>query len=204
LCNGSTALTCVTTVDSAKSVTASFNLKSYTLSMAITGNGVVTPAVGNHIYLYGTDVTLTATPDSGWGFVGWSGDLLSAGRTTPVVITILNDMVITATFSSQPVADAGVSRTVKSNTQVTLDGSGSFGINLPLTYGWQQSGGQPIIMNSTTISQPTFTAPGTVSLTQQLTFTLIVTDDLGFASTPSELSITVVPYQIRLPLVYKN
>ena len=47
----------------------------------------------------GESVTLTATPDNGYYFAGWSGDL--AGATNPAVITMDSNKIITATFSEQ-------------------------------------------------------------------------------------------------------
>jgi uncharacterized repeat protein (TIGR02543 family) len=42
-------------------------------------------------------ITLTATPDAGWSFAGWSGDSNSA--TNPVTVTMDSDKSITATFT---------------------------------------------------------------------------------------------------------
>ncbi len=41
-------------------------------------------------------MTLTATPDSGWGFFGWEGDL--SGSTNPITLTIDGDKSVTAVF----------------------------------------------------------------------------------------------------------
>ena len=196
--------TCVLSMTGNILVTATFTLNSYTLTMTVEGNGTVSPTAGAHSYLYGSVISLTATPDAGWNFAGWSGGSLSSGdRTNPVSITLLGDTTISATFSAQPVADAGPSRSVKSNTQVTLDGSNSTSIHMPLTYQWAQSGGQTVLLSSTTISQPVFSAPSVVSLTQTLTFTLVVTDQLGFTSPADEVVITITPYLVNMPIIYK-
>jgi hypothetical protein len=194
---------CVVTMTADTLVTATFTLNSYTLTMTVSGNGIVSPTAGTHSYLYGTEITLTATPDSGWNFAGWSGDIGNVGRTNPVTVTISGNAAITATFSAQPVADAGTSRNVKSLAQVMLDGSNSTSVHMPLTYQWAQTGGPSMLLSSTTISQPVFTAPGVVSVTQPLTFTLVVTDQLGFASPVDEVVITVTPYLVSLPIVLK-
>ncbi len=47
-------------------------------------------------YLGGTEVTLTATPDSGWVFMYWSGDI--EGNENPITITMTQDMEVTAHF----------------------------------------------------------------------------------------------------------
>jgi hypothetical protein len=194
---------CIITMTADTLVTATFTLNSYTLTMTVSGNGVVTPSAGAHTYLYGTEISLTAAPDDGWNFAGWSGDV-TPGRINPMTITITSDRAITATFSAHPVADASTSRAVRSKSSVTLDGSNSTSTNLPIDYLWAQTGGETVILNSTTISQPVFTAPGTVTQTLPLTFTLVVTDHLGFASAPAQVVITVTPYTVSLPAVLKN
>ncbi len=193
--------TCAVTMTADTLVTATFTLNTYALTMAITGSGTVSPGVGAHLYLYGTVVTLTASPQSGWGFVGWDGASPSLGRTNPATVTIDGNLVITATFGAHPVADAGVSRAIRSASTVTLDGSASWANYPPLIFQWQQGGGPAVVLNSTTISQPVFIAPATVTQTQALTFTLVVTDRLGFTSQPAQVVITVAPYPLIMPVI---
>jgi len=74
---------CVVTMDAAKSVTATFTLNIYTLTVSKTGDGsgtvTSTPAgidCGSDCsedYDYNTQVTLTADADTGSIFTGWSG-----------------------------------------------------------------------------------------------------------------------------------
>ena len=47
----------------------------YSLSVNIIGNGVVT-VNGSSPYAAGSVVVMTAYPDSGWTFGGWTGDLV--------------------------------------------------------------------------------------------------------------------------------
>jgi hypothetical protein len=77
--------------------TATFTLNTYTLTVETVGNGsgVVDPTVGEHPYLFGDPVTLTATADTSSTFAGWSGDADCADG----AVTVGADMVCTATFT---------------------------------------------------------------------------------------------------------
>jgi uncharacterized repeat protein (TIGR01451 family) len=75
---------------------------TYTLTVNIVGSGSVTREppgtvrLPSYIYLAGTMVTLTATPDTDWYFSGWSGYLSSA--TNSILVTMNANKVLTATF----------------------------------------------------------------------------------------------------------
>jgi hypothetical protein len=76
---------------------------TYTLTMASTTGGSVTPAVGTHSYDAGTAVPLTATADIGYSFANWTGggaDIDDADAAT-TTITMNADHSITANFVSQ-------------------------------------------------------------------------------------------------------
>lgn len=73
----------------------------YTLTMASTAGGSVTPAVGAHNYSAGTVVPLTATPGNGYRFVNWTGggtDIANATDAT-TTITMNADHTVTAHFA---------------------------------------------------------------------------------------------------------
>ena len=62
--------------------------------------------------------------------------------------------------NTAPVASAGPDQTVASSVTVTLDGSASSdGDGDTLTYAWSQASGTAVTLSSTTVAQPTFTAP---------------------------------------------
>jgi Zn-dependent metalloprotease/PKD repeat protein len=88
------------TMSSNKSVTANFSqlpVPDYTLTVNTVGQGSVTLDPPGGTYPEGTVVTLTATPDSGWKFDNWSGDL--TGTANPDTITMDADKTVTANFS---------------------------------------------------------------------------------------------------------
>jgi hypothetical protein len=85
-------------MDANKTVTANFNLIIYTLSIGISGNGTASPSAGNHTYAANAVVNLTATPDIGWQFVNWTGNITSPGVANTTVV-MDSDKTVTANFS---------------------------------------------------------------------------------------------------------
>ncbi len=85
------------TMDADKTVTATFTRIQHTLTVNTIGNGSVSLSPVGGTYDEGTTVTLTATPDAGWEFAGWSGDL--NGVSNPAAITMNTDKTVTATFN---------------------------------------------------------------------------------------------------------
>src|SRR5206468_3895505 len=79
------------------SITATFAINSYTLSVAVSGSGAVAKSPDQASYDYGTQVTLTAAPATGWHFVGWSGDTSTTAN--PLVLTMTRARSLTATFA---------------------------------------------------------------------------------------------------------
>ena len=74
----------------------------YTLTTNVAGNGTITKNPEQAQYASGTVVQLTATPNTGYVFAGWSGDL--SGSANPTTITMNGDKIVTATFTVPPPA----------------------------------------------------------------------------------------------------
>ena len=99
--------TCVLTMDTDHSVTATFDVASIThqvsVSKAGSGSGSVTSspsgidcgATCSASFAQGTSVTLTATADAGSTFTGWSGACTGTGTCT---VTMDQERAVTATF----------------------------------------------------------------------------------------------------------
>ncbi len=97
--------TCSVTMTAATTVTATFNINTYplTLTKGGTGSGTVTssPAGINcgldcsEVYSYNTVVTLTAVPDTGSAFTGWSGGCSGTGN---CILTMTAARNVTASF----------------------------------------------------------------------------------------------------------
>lgn len=93
-----------------------------------------------------------------------------------------------------PTSDAGNDQSVVSEQKVTLDGSGSASSvsGVLITYAWSQASGPSVSLSDATSVAPTFTAPQ-ISIggaAQQITFDLVVTDDLGQVSEKDTVTIT--------------
>jgi uncharacterized protein (TIGR02145 family)/uncharacterized repeat protein (TIGR02543 family) len=69
---------------------------TYTLTIAATAGGTVSPSVGVYTYEAGDFVTVTANANSGYTFNGWSGAYTSASAT--VNITMDGNKTLTANF----------------------------------------------------------------------------------------------------------
>jgi len=112
-CAGS-GLTCTITVDSEASTTVTFQT-SYRLVAKSSGRGTVTSNPGGTSFDQGTVVTLTATPDAGFAFTGWTG--ACAGTALTCTVTINGDTAVTANFSGivAPPAPATYKLVMKTN-----------------------------------------------------------------------------------------
>jgi uncharacterized repeat protein (TIGR02543 family) len=84
------------TMDSNKSITANF-IQQYTLTIVAGTGGTTNPSPGSYAHDTGTNVSVTAIPNSGYNFSGWSGD--ASGTTETITITMDSDKSITASFT---------------------------------------------------------------------------------------------------------
>ena len=140
-------------------------------------NGILEGAVPNLTYtptanFFGTDSFTFKVND---GFE----DSLAA--TIDIIVKPIND---------QPVADAGISQSVKEAETVVLSGSGSDledGSNI--SYEWTAP--DDITLDNPSSSSPSFVAPAVSDSPVVYTFTLLVRDSEGLASAADSVSITV-------------
>ncbi|HEV8535220.1 MAG TPA: hypothetical protein VGR87_05790 [Candidatus Limnocylindria bacterium] len=192
-CSG-TAPTCTVTMDASRSVTASFAGVTNVVSITRSGPGTVTSApagidcgvVCSARFVSGARVTLTAVPDAGSLFGGWSGDCVGASATcTLTVDRAINAAVRFAqssyllsvnksgsgtgkVTSSPPGIDCGPTclASFDNGTAVTLVARADAGMQFT---GW--SGGCSGITDSCVL---TMDVPGSVTATFMRTFALTV------------------------------
>ena len=109
------------TMHQTETVTARFEQEHYELAVNLVNNGI---GVGGTVslsplqttYVYGDVVTLTATPNPGWTFAGWSGGATGSDLSTQLTIT--DDTSVTATFNQNHYL---IDVTVTGGGQVTLE-----------------------------------------------------------------------------------
>lgn len=108
-----------------------------TLVTDVVGNGRVTVSPLQGQYATGSGVTLTATPDTDYRFVGWAGDLISANN--PQALTLNSVKSVQAVFAPDVrVTMSPTSQNVVAGAAVTL-GVGAAGPP-PLSYQWRFNG----------------------------------------------------------------
>jgi len=114
------------TVNHDYSITANF-ARSYALTISSTeGGSVTTPGEGTFVYGEGDVVKLVATPDPGYGFVSWTGDVgtvanVNAASTS---ITMNGDYSVTANF--EELAEYDLTTSSSAGGSVTVPGEGTF------------------------------------------------------------------------------
>ncbi len=122
-----------------------------TLTVSVNGNGAVTstdgfincPGTCSHSYLQNTQVTLNATPATGWAFSGWAGACSGTGSCQ---VTMTQNINVSATFYQLPVT-----------LTVSVAGDGSVAstdgyINCPGTCQHTYNPGAPVTLNATAAS----------------------------------------------------
>lgn len=75
-------------------LTASFTKRVYNVTVHTTDGGTVT---GDGQYAHGSEVTLTAIPDEGYNFAGWS----DGTQANPYIFTVTENVEVTASFTKQ-------------------------------------------------------------------------------------------------------
>ncbi|MBN1670803.1 MAG: lamin tail domain-containing protein, partial [Kiritimatiellae bacterium] len=116
--NGTATFTCSGSGLTSASVTATEADDDYTLSISA-ANGTVAKNPNSPYYDNGTSVQLTATPNAGYAFTGWSGDL--SGTANPASLTMNANKSVTASFTAAPpAAPDNVAAAAVSSSEIRL------------------------------------------------------------------------------------
>jgi len=81
-------------------ITVSAQAVYYTLTVNAnpSNGGTITQSPTGSSHLAGTPVTVTATPNAGYEFAGWSGDITGSSTTNPMTVVMDGNKNITANF----------------------------------------------------------------------------------------------------------
>jgi hypothetical protein len=145
-------------MNNARSVTATFSLNqihSVTITKSGTGYGRITGSpsgidcgsVCSSAYNQGTVVTLTATPENGCIFTGWSGGGCSG--TGPCITTLNADITIAATFLA---AQTGTPKITVSPKSINFGSVGIDSVSGPKTITINNRGKGYLVINSISIT----------------------------------------------------
>ncbi|MBI4847180.1 MAG: SBBP repeat-containing protein [Nitrospirae bacterium] len=158
--------TCVLAMTAARAATATCTLNTYALNYtkAVGGNGTVQSspsginnASGNasFTYDYNTPVTLTATPDAGSTFGGWTGCDSTPGGTCVVAMTSIRN--VTGTFNLITWALNYTKAGTGSGTVVTTVGGVPIGINSSTSASFSFNQGTVVTITATPSAGSIFT-----------------------------------------------
>jgi len=122
------------------SLYAIFSLPKYSITVHST-NGTVAKSPNQVTYDSNTTVQLTATPNTGYHFVNWSGD--ATGTSNPLDVLMNGNKTITATFAINKynlnLNTEGSGNTIKTPDQVEYDYASSVILNAEPVSGWEFS-----------------------------------------------------------------
>lgn len=168
-------------------------LTAYSLATNAT-NGTITRSPNATTYNSGTVVTLTATPNAGYQFSGWSGDASGSNSTTTVTMSAAK--TVTATFTLIVVAPTLALTTGTSSQTVTI---GTAITNIVYTWGGGATdvsiSGLPVGLTSTkNSSAKTITISGTPTSTGTYTITTVQS-----SGTAVQLSGTITVNPLSVP-----
>ncbi|MDZ7725164.1 MAG: InlB B-repeat-containing protein [candidate division KSB1 bacterium] len=115
-----------------ETVTAHFSCIGYTVTMGVTpaGTGATVPTVGDTNVCAGSEITIKATPISGYEFVQWYGTGIADSYSANTTATITADQSITAEFQPITADQYTLNMDVNNSTRgSTTPAAGSYSIS---------------------------------------------------------------------------
>ena len=131
------------------------------LTAAPDGFGRVTTSPRANSYAFGIQVQLTATPDSGQTFLGWSGD--ASGPSDPLLITMDQSKVITGVFTRRPALTATTILDGPSADGFRFSLIGEFGAQYRIDGSANLADWSPLVVLTNTSGRSQFTDPAGTS-----------------------------------------
>ena len=172
-----------------------------TVTFTSAGNGIINVASTQTVNWSGSTIPVTATANSGYHFVNWTGtgDFVTTTSNPLVVSTVTSDMVITANFAnSAPTANSrSVTTPENQAVAISLSGNDPEGSNLSYTVT------TPPLHGSLSGTAPTLTYTPAAGYAGSDSFAFTVSDGIN-SSVPETISITLLPYTVTVPGVVAN
>jgi len=111
----------ISNVTSDHSIHADFAINTYTLTITPPQNGSVEVSLEQTAYDHGTALTITATPDAGYEFSDWTGDLI--GNPNPASLVMDGNKTIGAAFALIPPTIYTISATHSAGGDISPNGT---------------------------------------------------------------------------------
>ena len=179
------------TMNSPRNIQAVFVQTQFPLTLTTPGGGTVTANPSSTYYNTGAVVALTATPASGWVFLGWQGSIISTNN--PYSLTITQTNVIQGIFGTVAVTNAAggavvlsVPNPVPYGTSLAVSAVPNLG-NYFVNWSGNLSGTISPVRYTVNAANPTFGALFTPLPTNKFTVTAVVNGN-GFVSVSPTVS----------------
>ena len=184
----------ITVPSTATTYTASFTTQySLTTAIAASGGGTVTPS-GETWHNSGATVQVTATPNSGYSFSGWSGD--ASGTANPLTITMSGRRSVTASFSaiaetvSTPTTPSGQTSGSTTTSYSYSTGGASSNLGHTLEYRFDWGDGTYSAWSASTSASKSWTSAGSYSVRGQAR---CASHNAVVSAWSSGLTVTIIP-----------
>jgi uncharacterized repeat protein (TIGR02543 family) len=166
-------------------ITANFlAIPTYLLTIASNGMGSVSLNPPGGSYLSNSVVSATASPVAGWVFANWAG--YTNGNANPLAITMNSNEAVTAVFAEPATIVQG-----PQNAATTSGGTVNFSVQAvgapALFYQWWGNGSMLGTATNATLTL------SNVQLSQEGTYSIVVSNAYGMSSNSALLTITNAP-----------
>jgi hypothetical protein len=140
----------------------------YVLVTAVEGQGTLDLPPGSYEFSAGDEITVTASPASGWTLDHWVLDGVATDAGLSLTVEMTTDHEVVAVFtesgidSEDPIADAGADQTVDVDTTVVFDATNSSDDVDIVTYEWDFGDGAT---GTGAVTTHTYATPGSYVVT---------------------------------------
>jgi outer membrane protein assembly factor BamB len=160
-------------IEGNQTVHATFSPLSYDLNVTAGTGGSVTNDPAGTSHSYGSSVTITATPDSGYYFTGWTGSGITDVNASTTTVAISGVQSVQASFAQIPVGSFVLQLSSNPNNSASgLSGGGAYPAN------------QVVQLSATPIAGYTFQnwTGGTVADENASSTSVTITQDLNLTA----------------------